>query len=433
MISVTLLTTTTDQLNVIGLKQRGAGYNNTIGNNHTVSVSLSNFTGRIYIQGSLARDPGPTDWFNIPIGNTAAYVQYPLDPALPTGSTGDTGNYAYSFSGNYVWIRAKVDRTYLVPPPTNSYFVGEVLQILLNYGAIAPTNPLPSGGTGGGAMGPPGPLGPTGPTGIDGVTGPGFTGPTGPVSNGAFQRYDFIANDGQTVFDAAYSPGWVDVYYNGILLSLSDYTASNGSTIVLNNSSEAGDPVTVIAWELTTVAPITGPTGPNGGPTGPSGNIGPTGPAITGATGPASAITGPTGIAGVTGPTGSAATGPTGSAATALINFRLLFADGVLLSSGYADNLSNITLGQITRLGDTQITINHNKNLYPVNVSCQGGPGVLPAGAYRQTVPSGATTGSYSCLSTTINSTSMYALSPGNTGIPASGDGYLWVSLIFTA
>ncbi len=66
-------------------------------------------------------------------------------------------------------------------------------------------------------------------------------------------------------------------------------------------------------------------------------------------------------------------------------------------------------------------------------VSCQGGPGVLPAGSFRQTIPSGATTGSYSALSATVNSTSLYALSPGNTGVPASGNGYLWVTLIFTS
>ena len=126
MISVTLLTNTRDQLNVIGIKQPGAGYNNTVGNNHTVSINLDNFTGRIYIQGSLASDPKETDWFNIPIGNGTPYVQFPLDPALPTGynpelnqwplngspnsSNGDTGIYAYNFSGNYVWVRAVVDR-----------------------------------------------------------------------------------------------------------------------------------------------------------------------------------------------------------------------------------------------------------------------------------------------------------------------------------
>ena len=429
MISVILLSATTDQINVTGPQQPGAGYNNTVGNNHTVSINLNNFTGRIYIQGSLASNPDPVaDWFNIPIGNGTAYVQYPLDPALPTGTTGDTGLYAYSFSGNYVWIRAVVDRTYLVPPPNDPYFVGSVLQILLNYGAVA------GGGTSlvqnanpGGPMGPPGPEGPTGP---QGPTGVGGTGPTGPQASGAYVRYDSYAAPNQTVFYGEYVPGYVDVYYNGTLLLPSDYTASNGTTVVLASPALGGDPVSIIAWQLSDVAPITGPTGPSGGPIGPTG---PTGIGTTGPTGPSGNITGPTGPAGTgaTGPTGSG--GPTGASATGLITFRLLFENGVLLPTGYVDNLYNISPSQINRDGDTQITVSHLKNHYPLSISCQGGPLALPAGAYRQTVPTGATTATYSALSGTINTTSFYALTPGNTGVPASGAGYLWVGMIFSA
>ena len=429
MISVILLGDTVNQINVVGTKQKGAGYNNTIGNNHTVSINLYNFTGRIYIQGSLASDPQETDWFNIPIGNSTAYVQYPLDPAYPTGTTGDTGIYAYSFSGNYVWIRAIIDRKYLVPPPNDPYFVGSCKQILLNYGAVA------GGGTStlqnnnmGGPMGPPGPLGPTGPTGFGG-TGP--QGPTGPQASGAFVRYDSYAAPGQTVFSGAYVPGYVDVYYNGTLLIPADYTADDGSTVVLSSPALGGDPVTIIAWQLSNVSPITGPTGPSGGPIGPIGHTGPTG--ASGATG----FTGPTGPAGSQGATGSigntGATGATGAAATGLISFRLLYNDGLILPTNFVDNLTNITAPQITRDSDTQITISHLKNMYPANTTCQGGPLVLPAGAYRQTVPNGATAGTYAALSATVNTTSLFALTPGNTGIPAAGAGYLWVSMIFPA
>jgi len=441
MISVTLLGTTNNQINVIGIKQKGAGYNNMVGNNHTVSINLDNFTGRIYIQGSLATDPNAdSDWFNIPIGNGTPYVQFPLDPALPTGfdpallqwptnqypniTQGDTGIFAYSFSGNYVWLRAVVDRKYLVPPPTDAYFVGSVNQILLNYGAIAGGSNQPQATNTGGAQGPPGPPGPTGPI----STGPtGAAGPTGPAASGAFQRYDSYATSGQTVFYATYTPDFVDVYYNGLLLvPNSEYIATDGNTVVLTQQALGGDPVSIIAWEIATVSQMTGPTGPSGGP------IGPTGPAstVTGPTGPTSTTTGPTGATGVTGPSGPL--GPTGATATSLISFRLLFNSGILLPNGYVDNLSNITAPQITRAGDTQITIVHGMNAYPGIVTCQGGPLVQPAGAYRQTVPSNATGGSYSCLSLDINTTSLFALSPGNTGVPASGDGYLWVTMIFT-
>lgn len=428
MFSVILLSNTVDQINVVGTKQKGAGYNNTLGNNHTVSINLDNFTGRIYIQGSLASEPQESDWFNIPIGNGTAYVQYPIDPAYPTGQTGDTGLYAYSFSGNYVWLRAVVDRKYLIPPPNNPYFVGSCKQILLNYGAVAGGGATLQSMNNAGPMGPPGPLGPTGPTGVPST---GATGPTGPAASGVFVRYDIVATAGQTVFSAVYQPGFVDVYYNGVLLIPADYTATNGTTVVLANGALAGDPVTIVAWEIANVSQLTGPTGPSGGP------IGPTGP-----TGSPSTITGPTGDAGPTGVTGAGDTGPTGPtgytgpigpAATNIIQFRLLYSDGIILPSSYADNLFNITLAQITRLSDTQITIDHNQAQYPAAVTCQGGPLTVPAGAYRQSSPNGATPGTYSALSITVDSTSMFALTAGNTGVPSAGNGYLWITLLFAA
>lgn len=431
MFSIQLLDSTSGKINVTGQRQKGAGWNNSVGNNHTVSMALSNFTGRIYIQGSISANPTDLDWFDIPIGKGTAYVQHPLDPALPTGETGDTGTYAYSFSGNYIWIRARIDRTYLVPPPVDPYYVGSVINILLNYGAIAGGNNTQQSTNTGGAQGPPGPQGPTGATGVVGPTGPSVTGPTGPANLGAYTRYDFTSAPGQTVYSALYTPEWVDVYYNGILLVPGDYVATNGTTVTLTNPALGGDPVTVVSWEISGVSPITGPTGPSGGPIGPTGESGPQG--ATGATGGI----GPTGPSGPSGPTGglggTGPTGPAGPLSTNLMRFRLLYSNGVILPSSFVDNLTNITIGQVTRLGDTMITIDHNMDQYPISITCQGGPLAVPAGSYRQTVPSGATTGTYAALSMTSDSTSLYSLTAGNTGIPSSGNGYLWVTMMFSS
>ena len=167
--------------------------------------------------------------------------------------------------------------------------------------------------------------GPTGPSGADStVTGPtgatgadsAVTGPTGPAATGAYVRTEFVATEGQTVFTVPYNVGYVDVYYNGALLTEDDYTATDGSTITLGNASIAGDTVTVIAWQIATISVLTGPTGSVGatGATGPTGAdstvTGPTGP-----TGADSTVTGPTGYTGPTGPSGadSTVTGPTGA------------------------------------------------------------------------------------------------------------------------
>lgn len=104
--------------------------------------------------------------------------------------------------------------------------------------------------------------GPTGPTGVAGVD--GATGPTGPAATGAYVRHEFVATPGQTVFTLPYYVGFVDVYYNGTLLSQDQYTANDGTTIVLNNPALGGDPVVAVAWELTNISQNTGPTGPTG-------------------------------------------------------------------------------------------------------------------------------------------------------------------------
>jgi len=158
MYSVLLLPSTGQQINVTGTPQRGSGYNNTIGNSHTVAVSLNNFVGRIYIEGSLASQPADSDWFAIELTPNQDYIQFPLIPNVPSsGAQGDNGNYAYNFLGNFIWLRARVDRSYLQPVPVVPALIGSVNQILLNFGAV-------SGGSANttsivGIEGPPGPQG----------------------------------------------------------------------------------------------------------------------------------------------------------------------------------------------------------------------------------------------------------------------------------
>ena len=281
----------------------------------------------------------------------------------------------------------------------------------------------PTGPTGFGAIGPTGPgvgsTGPTGDTGSIGDTGPtGTTGPAGTATNtGA------TGPTGVTGYTGPQGPQGIQ--------GLRGNTGSTGYTGPTGATSTVTGPT-----GYTGPTGETGPTGDTGeqGPTGYTGYTGPTGvtgsTGSTGPTGPSSTVPGPTGAQGNTGPTG--VTGPQGNTATNLISFRLLFNSGIILPNGYVDNCVNITPGQITRLSDTQITIANNMGQYASLVSCQGGPLAQPAGAYRQTVPNGATTGSYSCLSLDTNTTSLFAITPGNTGIPASGNGYLWVTMIFT-
>jgi len=87
-----------------------------------------------------------------------------------------------------------------------------------------------------------------------------------PVPQATQTRDDFTATASQTTFaTSGYTPGYLDVYLNGVHLDSFDYTATNGSDVVLASSATAGDVVSVVAFTTFTLAEI--PTGATGGGT----------------------------------------------------------------------------------------------------------------------------------------------------------------------
>ena len=67
--------------------------------------------------------------------------------------------------------------------------------------------------------------------------------------NGTSERQTYTATAGQTVFSVTYDVGFVDVYLNGVkLLSGTDFTASNGTSITLASGAAVGDIVDIVAF-----------------------------------------------------------------------------------------------------------------------------------------------------------------------------------------
>jgi hypothetical protein len=62
------------------------------------------------------------------------------------------------------------------------------------------------------------------------------------------------ATAGQTSFTIpSYTVGYIDVYRNGVYLPTADYTATTGTTVVLNNAATAGDTITTISFFVSSV------------------------------------------------------------------------------------------------------------------------------------------------------------------------------------
>jgi len=71
-----------------------------------------------------------------------------------------------------------------------------------------------------------------------------------PVPQSVQTRDSFIATAGQTSFGTSgYEPNFLDVYLNGIKLHSSDYTASNGTDVVLATGAAVNDVIEVVAFD----------------------------------------------------------------------------------------------------------------------------------------------------------------------------------------
>ena len=72
---------------------------------------------------------------------------------------------------------------------------------------------------------------------------------TGSAVNGTSNRSVTVATSNQTTFSITYDVGFVDVYLNGSKLHAGvDFTATNGTTVVLNTGAAAGDIVDMVAY-----------------------------------------------------------------------------------------------------------------------------------------------------------------------------------------
>lgn len=134
--SILMLGDTDGQFEVTGQKIRGDGYYCFPDGNHTISIHLENFTGRIWLEGTLASQPRTddctmefdteTDWFPIYLTIGNPYLNYEQE----------TSSKAYTFQGNFVWLRVRLDRSHIMPVPDNDSDLaqlGNIRKVLLNH------------------------------------------------------------------------------------------------------------------------------------------------------------------------------------------------------------------------------------------------------------------------------------------------------------
>ena len=78
-----------------------------------------------------------------------------------------------------------------------------------------------------------------------------ITGGSAGTGSTTFNRTTVTATAGQTTFSVAYTVGFLQVHVNGVLLTPNDYTATNGTTVVLSQACSVNDQVDIFAYTTT--------------------------------------------------------------------------------------------------------------------------------------------------------------------------------------
>lgn len=104
---------------------------------HTIQVTYNNWIGRFRIQATLSLEPEDGDWFDLVIDplnglypgsnpwNEDGYIQY-------NANSPATKSEAYTFRGNYTYIRAFMDRRHVGDGTTYDVSYGSIDRVILS-------------------------------------------------------------------------------------------------------------------------------------------------------------------------------------------------------------------------------------------------------------------------------------------------------------
>jgi hypothetical protein len=115
--SIEILPNTSSDMNKTGDKAKSDSYYGYTDGIHSVSIKYNAFVGTLKLQASLSLNPATADWGDI---------------KLITKASAHTGTEIHTFKGNYVYIRAVLDRSAVGDGTTYDNSYGVISQVYLS-------------------------------------------------------------------------------------------------------------------------------------------------------------------------------------------------------------------------------------------------------------------------------------------------------------
>lgn len=130
--SVTIMSASSTDMNKYSETVKGDSYYGFTDGLHTIQVTYNQYVGRLRIQGTLSLTPADTDWFDIipsttagSFWNPAGYIQFNVNEPADLSE-------AYTFQGNFTFIRVYMDREHVGDGATYDDSYGQVSRVILS-------------------------------------------------------------------------------------------------------------------------------------------------------------------------------------------------------------------------------------------------------------------------------------------------------------
>lgn len=117
-----IILTNKEELSFTGEKFKGDGFYGYADGLHTLSFHFSNFVGRLFVDATLQENPEAGDWFPIDLTINTKYIE---------ASTASTDTVGVTVTGNFVYLRARVDRSHLTSTTYDKAQHGSLDKVIL--------------------------------------------------------------------------------------------------------------------------------------------------------------------------------------------------------------------------------------------------------------------------------------------------------------